>query len=90
MRCTLPPSGYQIRCFFPYSSLGVPPLKPGRVVGFDFAVSDNDGTWYRKYQLVWSGSRGRRCYIRGSYHSPAEYGWLIAGGKEGEGLCASR
>lgn len=84
------PSGYQIRCFFPYSSLGVPPLKPGRVVGFDFAVSDNDGTWYRKYQLVWSGSRGRRCYIRGSYHSPAEYGWLIAGGKEGEGLCASR
>ncbi|MGI6148391.1 MAG: sugar-binding protein [Limnochordia bacterium] len=83
-------SGYEIRCFFPYSSLGVPPIQPGDVVGFDFAVSDNDGTWYRKYQLVWSGSRGRRCYIRGSYHNPAEFGWLIAVGEDGDGLCASQ
>jgi hypothetical protein len=69
--------GYRIAAFFPYASLGVTSLEPGQVIGFDLAVSDNDGTWYRNTQLLWSGSRGRRCYIRGSYHDPRQFGWLI-------------
>ena len=71
--------GYRLEAFFPYTSLGVEPLRLGQVVGFDLSLSDNDGTWYRNTQLLWSGSRGRRCYIRGSYHDPREFGWLIAG-----------
>lgn len=69
--------GYHLQVFFPYRSLGVEPLKPGAVIGFDLALSDNDGTWYRKLQLMWSGARGRRCYIRGSYHNPCLFGHLI-------------
>ena len=70
--------GYLLEAFFPYRSLGVEPLEAGQVIGFDLSLSDNDGTWYRNTQLLWSGARGRRCYIRGSYHDPREFGWLIA------------
>lgn len=69
--------GYVIKAHFPYTSMRCRPLKPGDEIGFDLAVSDNDGTWYRKFQMVWSGARGRRCYIRGSYHNPEEYGRLV-------------
>src|SRR5690606_32342934 len=41
------PDGYDLEAFFPYASLGVRPLTPGDVIGFDLALSDNDGTWYR-------------------------------------------
>lgn len=78
--CTPLPSGYRVEAFFPYASLGAPPLHPGDVIGFDLALSDNDGTWYRNTQMLWSGARGRRCYIRGSYHDPREFGWLIVAG----------
>lgn len=73
------PDGYRIEAHFPYTSLGTRPLSVGAVIGFDLSLSDNDGTWYRNTQLLWSGARGRRCYIRGSYHDPREYGWLIVG-----------
>lgn len=72
------PGGYRLTAFFPYHSLGAPPLEGGEVVGFDLALSDNDGTWYRNTLLVWSGARGRRLYIRGSYHNPTQFGYLIA------------
>lgn len=78
-------TGYRIEAFFPYRSLGVGPLEPGDVIGLDLALSDNDGTWYRKLQLMWSGARGRRSYIRGSYHNPREFGYLIAARREPAG-----
>ncbi|MEX2536996.1 MAG: heparinase II/III family protein [Trueperaceae bacterium] len=78
--CEPTSDGYRVDVFFPYSSLAVAPLKRGDVIGFDLALSDNDGTWYRSTMLLWSGSRGRRCYIRGSYHDPQEFGWLIVSG----------
>jgi hypothetical protein len=79
--CQPTATGYRATAFFPYASLGVAPPAAGDVIGFDLAVSDNDGTWYRKFQLVWSGARGRRCYIRGAYHDPREFGYLIFSGK---------
>ncbi|HEX7003729.1 MAG TPA: heparinase II/III family protein [Trueperaceae bacterium] len=78
--CEPTDEGYLVRAFFPFASLGTSPLRPGDVIGFDLALSDNDGTWYRNTQLLWSGARGRRCYIRGSYHDPREFGWLIVAG----------
>jgi hypothetical protein len=77
------PDGWRLEAFFPYASLGAGPVRPGDAPGFDLAVSDNDGTWYRKTQLVWSGARGRRCYIRGSYHDPLEFGSLVVAGGGG-------
>jgi len=79
-KATSIPNGYRVEAYFPYTSLGTRPLRAGDVIGFDLSLSDNDGTWYRNTQLLWSGARGRRCYIRGSYHDPREYGWLIVAG----------
>jgi hypothetical protein len=77
--CEPTTDGYRLTAFFPFESLGSAPLAAGDVIGFDLSLSDNDGTWYRNTQLLWSGARGRRCYIRGSYHDPREFGWLIVG-----------
>jgi hypothetical protein len=70
--------GYRLEAYFPYSSLGVRPRRPGDVFRADLSLSDNDGSWYRTRQLVWSGARGyRRCYLRWAYLDPAGYGWVV-------------
>ena len=72
--------GYRLWAFLPYDSLGTQRLRPGTVFRADASLSDNDGGWYRKTQLVWSGARGdRRCYLRWAYLDPTEYGYVIVG-----------
>jgi hypothetical protein len=42
-------------CRYPLASPGRTALKPGAKLGFDLAISDNDGTTYRKNQHIWAG-----------------------------------
>ncbi|MDH3252366.1 MAG: hypothetical protein OEM41_06205, partial [Ignavibacteria bacterium] len=47
--------GYALICRFPLSGLhGLVPV-PGMKIGFDLALSDNDGSTYRKNQHIWAG-----------------------------------
>ncbi len=47
--------GYAMICRYPLSALGRIGLKLGAKLGFDVALSDNDGTTYRKNQHIWAG-----------------------------------
>jgi hypothetical protein len=47
--------GYALMCRYPLASPGRTALKPGAKLGFDLAISDNDGTTYRKNQHIWAG-----------------------------------
>jgi len=47
--------GYDLICRYPLSSLKNVIAKPGYKIGFDLAISDNDGTTYRKNQHIWAG-----------------------------------
>jgi hypothetical protein len=49
------PSGYNMICRYPLSSLKGVIAKPGYKIGFDAAINDNDGTNYRKNQHIWAG-----------------------------------
>ena len=80
--CTPREGGYELDVALPYASLGTRPLAVGDVFKADLSLSDNDGSWYRTHQLVWSGARGyRRCYLRWAYHDPTGYGWVIVSGE---------
>ena len=46
--------GYALICRYPLTRIGVVP-RPGYKIGFDVAISDNDGTTYRKNMHIWSG-----------------------------------
>ncbi len=48
-------SGYTMICRYPAGSLHGLRLLPGSKIGFDAAISDNDGTSYRKNQHIWAG-----------------------------------
>ncbi|HEX9006148.1 MAG TPA: heparinase II/III family protein [Bacteroidota bacterium] len=48
-------SGYAMICRYPAASLRGLRLLPGTKIGFDVAISDNDGTSYRKNQHIWAG-----------------------------------
>jgi hypothetical protein len=47
--------GYSLICRYPLQGLGLSIPEPGSAVGFGVAISDNDGTTYRKNQHLWSG-----------------------------------
>ncbi len=47
--------GYALICRYPLGALRLKPPAPGSALGFDLAISDNDGTTYRKNQHIWAG-----------------------------------
>jgi len=47
--------GYSLICRYPLAELNDVIARPGHKIGFDVAISDNDGTTYRKNQHIWAG-----------------------------------
>ena len=47
--------GYAMICRYPAASLRGLRLQAGTKIGFDAAISDNDGTSYRKNLHIWAG-----------------------------------
>jgi hypothetical protein len=48
-------NGYAMIARYPLSSLNGFAVRPGAKIGFDIAISDNDGTNYRKNMHIWAG-----------------------------------
>ncbi len=46
--------GYQVEIAIPLSALGIGELRPGLVIGIDFAINDDDNGGERDSQLVWA------------------------------------
>ncbi len=76
-------SGYECMIAIPWNTLqnaNGEPFKPavGKVLGFDFAIDDNDGKFkQRKSQLVWSSESD-------AYANPRNYGVIILQGHADE------
>jgi hypothetical protein len=50
---------------------------PGDKLGFDLIVNDNDGTFRRAQQLIWTGAGDSRIWLRRDYHPPQRFGVLV-------------
>ena len=48
-------NGYAMIARYPLTSLNGFAVRPGAKIGFDIAISDNDGTNYRKNMHIWAG-----------------------------------
>ena len=68
--------GYDLELDLPLARLGRTPAR-GDKVGFDLIVNDNDGTFRRAQQLIWTGAAGSRIWLRHDYHSPQQFGLLV-------------
>jgi hypothetical protein len=55
--------GYAMMCRYPLSVLGVDGITAGAKLGFDIAISDNDGTTYRKNQHIWAGFNQNQSWL---------------------------
>ena len=73
---TLRPDGYDLALTLPLARLGRIPT-PGDKLGFDLIVNDNDGTFRRAQQLIWTGAGASRIWLRGDYHPPQRFGILV-------------
>jgi hypothetical protein len=68
--------GYDLELRLPLARLGRVPT-PGDRIGFDLIVNDNDGTFRRAQQMIWTGAGGSRIWLRRDYHPPRSYGSLV-------------
>ena len=50
-------------CRYPLAVLSRVSIKPGAKLGFDVAISDNDGTTYRKNQHIWAGFNQNQSWL---------------------------
>jgi hypothetical protein len=55
--------GYALIGRYPLSALGKVRVKRGAKLGFDLAISDNDGTTYRKNQHIWAGFNQNQSWL---------------------------
>ncbi|CAA9557940.1 MAG: CBM9, partial [uncultured Thermomicrobiales bacterium] len=76
LRSEIRDDGYDLHLELPLARLGRIP-EPGDKVGFDLIVNDNDGSFRRAQQLVWTGAHGSRIWLRQDYHSPQRFGALV-------------
>ncbi len=70
------PDGYDLELELPIARLGCE-IKPGDKLGFDLILNDNDGTFRRSLQMIWTGSDGARTWLRQDYHAPQRMGLLL-------------
>ena len=68
--------GYELVLRLPLARLGRAPAG-GDKLGFDLIVNDNDGTFRRAQQLIWTGAGGSRIWLRQDYHPPQRFGCLV-------------
>lgn len=55
--------GYNMIVRIPLSSLPLVNTKDGAKVGFDLAISDNDGAFYRKNEHIWAGYNQNQSWL---------------------------
>jgi hypothetical protein len=68
--------GYDLTLIVPLAHLGRIPAS-GDKIGFDLIVNDNDGTFRRAQQMIWTGAGGSRIWLRRDYHPPQRFGVLV-------------
>jgi hypothetical protein len=68
--------GYDLDLRLPLTRLGRIP-ESGDKIGFDLIVNDNDGTFRRAQQMIWTGAGGSRIWLRRDYHPPQDFGILV-------------
>lgn len=76
LRSTLRPDGYDLDLTLPLAHLGRDP-RPGDTLGFDLIVNDNDGTFRRAQQMIWTGAGDSRIWLQQDYHPPQCFGRLV-------------
>jgi hypothetical protein len=55
--------GYAMMCRYPLAALARVRIGAGSKIGFDVAISDNDGTTYRKNQHIWAGFNQNQSWL---------------------------
>jgi hypothetical protein len=68
--------GYDLDLIVPLARIGCDPHENDKI-GFDLIVNDNDGEMRRCQQMIWTGARGTRTWLRTDAHSPRLYGALV-------------
>jgi hypothetical protein len=68
--------GYEMDLIVPLARIGCDPHENDKI-GFDLIVNDNDGETRRCQQMIWTGARGTRTWLRTDAHSPRLYGALV-------------
>lgn len=68
--------GYDLELTLPVDRLGCDP-RAGDKLGFDLILNDNDGTFRRSMQMIWSGAFGSRTFLQQDYHAPQRFGALV-------------
>lgn len=76
LHSALRPDGYDLVLTVPLVWLDCDP-HPGDKVGFDLIVNDNDGTFRRSLQMIWSGAGATRTWLQQDCHPPRQYGVLV-------------
>ncbi|MGH2559624.1 MAG: heparinase II/III domain-containing protein [Thermomicrobiales bacterium] len=76
LRSSRRPDGYDLDHVLPLARIGCDP-GPGDALGFDLILNDNDGTFRRAQQMIWTGAEDSRIWLKQDYHPPQRFGLLV-------------